>query len=441
MSVSLSVATQHLLSEVILNPAAELRNLASSIHDVPEEADHSIFEASRFISEYSKQDVVTSPATLVQRLCFAWTLLLRLDGEIRKAKGLPRQCGPYHFTALLRQVLPVENPTSKLTDSLCKLLSVSPDGDFLWDYHQFLAKSRIGDMPLTSPNWDPAEPTNVQRVIRWLVRANRDRYVDVSGNAGQVTIHFPHLVIRIRQGLSNLWGEQPIKDYPSITDEIESQINWWLEYSCLDGASSQEGRRAVEIAKAYIKHNNLKNKVFATTSTTTDSGLINRNLELEAQVAELAASERRLKEEVATLKSVSNPRAGEQSLQAENRSNTDAEREPKELVQVLTTLDAKYSLDSLNTLLYTSEAPFSLRNFIAHLLYCLRKTGLTTYPDHPQMTLTYEESGLFNLIDGNILPTEQLVVNVERKGWAVQRGSRLFPIRLADVAREKPQQP
>jgi hypothetical protein len=105
------------------------------------------------------------------------------------------------------------------------------------------------------------------------------------------------------------------------------------------------------------------------------------------------------------------------------------------LREVLKTIDAKYAFDNLNAVQLGDETHLTLRSFVSHLFYSLRKQGFTEYPDQSEFDLTYEDSGLYDCDGFEVAPGETVPVKVTRKGWALKAKGRVSPIRPARVAK------
>jgi hypothetical protein len=110
----------------------------------------------------------------------------------------------------------------------------------------------------------------------------------------------------------------------------------------------------------------------------------------------------------------------------------------RELRTLLTLIDEKYPFESLNELVLAGrepEPPVTLRQFVGHLFFALRKRGLAHYPDGAEFDLTYNESGLYDCLGFEVAPGATVRVAVRSKGWALRNGRALIPIRRARVER------
>jgi hypothetical protein len=148
--------------------------------------------------------------------------------------------------------------------------------------------------------------------------------------------------------------------------------------------------------------------------------------QLEATVRQYADENRALEEKLRVLeKSVTTT-----SVPGPADSNAEIF---SELREVLKTIDAKYAFDTLNAVQVGEDTHLTLRSFVAHLFYALRKRGFAEYPKDDEFTLTYDASGLFDCEGFEVPPGGSLPVKVTRKGWALNARGRWLPIRRARV--------
>jgi hypothetical protein len=110
----------------------------------------------------------------------------------------------------------------------------------------------------------------------------------------------------------------------------------------------------------------------------------------------------------------------------------------RELRGLLILVDEKYSLESLNELVVAGqelEPPVTLRQFVSHLFFALRKRGLSHYPDRDEFDLSYNDSALYDCLGFEVSPGSTVRVAVRSKGWALRNGRTLIPVRRARVQR------
>ena len=105
----------------------------------------------------------------------------------------------------------------------------------------------------------------------------------------------------------------------------------------------------------------------------------------------------------------------------------------RDLRDVLKLIDSKYSFDVLNSVQLGHETHLTLRSFVAHVFYSLRKLGFAEYPQLQDLELSYEESGLYDCEGFEIAPGTTARVTVSKKGWALMSKDRVTPIRRAQV--------
>ena len=94
-------------------------------------------------------------------------------------------------------------------------------------------------------------------------------------------------------------------------------------------------------------------------------------------------------------------------------------------------IDSKYSFDILRDVQLGDNHAITIKNFIAHFFYGLRKKGLSSYPSEDEFVLEYNQSGLYQCIGFEVPSGSKVQVKVEKKGWALRSGDRVFPIRKA----------
>ena len=370
--------------------------------------------------------------TLVDRLSFNWKLMRQADVAVWKLKksDVPVKTTLETARRVFAPLLSggVQKP---LVDALVDLLRLDSDSRFLRHYWLFRRSKVLRPESLAPPLSNAIHSegrTNLRRVIWWCLRARREKYVEVRPQE-PARVEFSFLVERISYDLQKLFGSSQLLG--DAASEIETELNGWLTYSGLQEPSNgvvspgKEFSIDPKIAQAYIKFNDLTTKLHISRSA--GAALPSeREALLEAQLREYVEENRALEEKLRTL--------GQQRQPAEGGGGPDSEALLR-LGEVLRTIDTKYALDTLNDVQRGAETHLTLRSFVAHLFYSLRKQGLTEYPTMHEFDLTYEDSGLYDCDGFEVQPGTGVHVRVVRSGWALQTKGRMFPIRRARVAK------
>jgi hypothetical protein len=371
--------------------------------------------------------------TLLDRLSFCWRILRQADVAIRKTKksDIPRFSGRQQAAATFRNLLsvPLQEPLLK---AILTKLRVGEDARYLHQYSSFRWAKAPSELP---PPFDRLAKTKdvdlLHTLIWWCVRNRKEEYVEVRPNE-PVRIEFAFVIEQVLEDLKGWCGSQ-IEAVPDIAGEVERELNAWLRYSRLDLAHDEAGSDSTldpEIAKAFVKHNELttKLKIHRTGAPDKDDAQLRQ---LEAQVKQYAEENRSLEERLRTL-------VGSNQPGTTATSNSDSvTAQLTDLREVLKTLDTKYSFDILNSVQFGEATHLTLRSFVSHLFYALRKKGFSEYPKEEQFVLTYEMSGLYDCDGFEIPPGDSVHVKVVRKGWALSARGQWFPVRRARVvARE-----
>ena len=369
--------------------------------------------------------------TLTDRLSFNWKLMRQADVAVWKLKksDVPDKTNLETARRVFAALL-AEGVQKPLVEALVDLLRLDSDSRFLRHYWLFRRSKVLRPESLAPPLSNAIhseERTDLRRVIWWCLRARREEYVEIRPQE-PVRVEFSFLVEQILDDLQNLFGSQLPGDAAS---DIETELNAWLTYSGLqeptDGAVSSGEEFSIDpkIARAYVKFNDLKTKLHISRSAGA-ARPSKREALLEAQLREYVEENRTLEEKLRTM--------GERPQPTEGGGGPDSEALLR-LGEVLRTIDTKYALDTLNDVQRGSETHLTLRSFVAHLFYSLRKQGLAEYPTTQEFDLTYEDAGLYDCDGFEVQPGTGVHVRVVRPGWALQSRGRSVPIRRARVAK------
>jgi predicted nuclease with TOPRIM domain len=337
---------------------------------------------------------------LIHKLRFCWIVLKKADAIIKR-KG-KEYASSHTSLRQLRTLFDGIIPVKELQDCFLQQLCSSDKG-ILYD--------------------------NLRRIIWWNLRRNRYKYVEIEDDKS-IIVHFPYIVDTINKDIVKWCKTTEIAQIPNVVEEIENCVNNWLRYSCIEGENSpSDATEAVEIAAAFIKDNLLKNKIFIM-PTTLDDATDKRIKELEAENSRYAEENRKLEETVSHLKDQLLPTKQDEISTQQVYDEID-QTSLRELQEFLKSIDSKYSFDALRSVQLGEDQSITMRNFIAHLFYCLRKKAFFSYPTNDEFDLEYEQSGLYQCLGFQVPAGGKVHVKVEKTGWAFKREDRIFPIRKA----------
>ena len=144
----------------------------------------------------------------------------------------------------------------------------------------------------------------------------------------------------------------------------------------------------------------------------------------------LEENNKKLEEELRQLKQEISEEKGEGLTEASVQSLVES---PEEIRDLLKMIDSKYSFDVLQEIQLGGEQIITMKNFLGHLFYTLRKKGFSPYPNEEEFDLPYEQSGLYDCLEFEVSPSELKRVNVVKKGWAIKQWDRILPVRKAQV--------
>jgi len=428
-----SLEVQQVLTEILDKPAVGYSLIIKNLFQDKDQKDRvEIFSTVQHVlGEVLGIKIDRSP-NLSQRLHFAWIVLKRADKCIwNKSKDIAASGRRFDLNNIFAGIIQSDELHGFFLSKICSLLELGPSGDFLKYYAKFLraAKPRQLKLTLLNSEGNPLNE-NLRRMICWIIRKSKDRYIDIED--GSVQMKLTYFVDSIEKEELPKWCPPvQLNAITNLTEEIENMVNDWLKYSCLDGESAPDNpAEKKEIAEMFLKDNELKNKLKLIGSPSQMDPLEQKRIrELESEISKLAEENRRLEEENGSLKMAvtaqTNP--GEVSSRKDETDNAGV----GELQDFLKIIDSKYSFDVLRSVQLGDEHSITMKNFIAHLFYSLRKKSFISYPEKEQFDLDYDQSGLYQCINFEVPPGGQVRVKVEREGWAIRKGTRLFPVRKA----------
>jgi len=440
-----SYEVQKLLSEIIDKPFISSQELVKTVFpgkSVPEHIE--ILTGAQKVIEESLDTKLDSLPKYIHHLRFCWTVLRLADNALRftKASNFPVLIKWDFLFDLFSDVFKFPIAHECLLGNILNKLGVESNGMFIKHYSVFLkpsAKPKPSEVSLIDSDGKRYKK-NLRRIIYWIIRKNRYKYVEPDKEQGR-KIHFSALIQDVDEELKKWCKEKDLSQFPDLIEEIENQINAWLEYCCLDGDYlPQDLSEQIELAKSFIKENNLKSKIrYQVVSH--DPQETQKIIELESEVSEYADENRRLEEQIEKLKreidllhkKVKSAGKQEKKITEKETSDESMENIDRNFLEYLKIINSKYSFDVLRSIQLGDERSVTIKNFLGHFFYGLRKKGLVSYPTENEFELSYEKSGLYECLGFEVAPGKAEKVKIEKQGWAIKTGNTLYPIDKALV--------
>jgi len=135
---------------------------------------------------------------LIDRLRFNWRILRKADLLIRNRgkKLLSKKSPPYDVESVFQDILQSEKLHDCFLKQLCEKLFIDSNGGFIGHYYNFLVATKQKDLKISlRDSKHNILINNLKRLIWWIIRANRDKYVET--DQGETTIYFPFLTDEI----------------------------------------------------------------------------------------------------------------------------------------------------------------------------------------------------------------------------------------------------
>jgi hypothetical protein len=422
-----SIEVQTWIANILLDPVKEPQDLYKQLF--PDRSNTDITEilstAKSFLDPQSK----VTP-NIVHRLKLCWTALRQADVVIRKTKPeeFPEIIKNNFIEKLLKDVFPATQIHPVLSEAVCERLSAGKNGAFLRHYSIFLKQNKPKPLDLLNRDKNGViNKSHLKRIIIWLLRKNRFQYVDL-GDDNSIMVNFPYLVNYVKEEITKLCRGEKLRFTEDLMEQISNETDNWLSKNCILGENvpyREEDRK--ELVSNFQKEFKLTNRIFVANAK---NELTQKILELESVKQELEEENSKLKEQIELLKKSPN----DQKLNTEPiTEKVEKDGVDKGLVEFLKIINSKYSIDALREVNLGGEHSITIKNFLGHFFYALRKSGLTSYPDDDEFMLDYNHSNLYRCIDFEILPGDEKRVIVEVKGWGFKKDNKITPIKKATV--------
>ena len=219
----------------------------------------------------------------------------------------------------------------------------------------------------------------------------------------------------------------------SLSEITERQLDKWLAYNCLDDehAPAEDAMRR-DLVEQFVRRNKLT-KILVTSDSYGSPEHARELAELRKEITRYAEENRNLESQVQELQRHIAAQAKTESKAATREPDRSGSLGIQELRDVLKLIDSKYAFDVLQGIQMGEESFLTMKNFLSHFFYALRKKGFVTYPETDKFDLPYELSGLYECMGFEVAPGKAEKVTVVRSGWALRCKEELFPVRKAQV--------
>lgn len=396
---------------------------------LPEPARFKVLVMSkRAIAQILGGEMMQVPS-LVERLCMCWKLLQTAQTVVRSYKGeFPTVPGQPVLFEIWKDDLPV-SLNGDLIPVICEQLSIGQSGGLVRAFKLVISSKKPKKLPIPivkdkTVNWELA-----RSLASWLIRKTKDKYVHVRQD-GTVEVHMAFVIGEVSDQME-AWLGIEVADKSLLHETIEDSFNRWMSYSAIEGDHRPDvASESQEIARSFASHNKLTGRITTKEGPVDDASkhrIRRLELEVERRIKEVAELEERLAQLPAT------PAVDtEQAVESPSSSQAGG---GESLLKALQTIDSKYPLDLLKDIELGADTPLTLKNFVRHVFYSCRKSGLDAYPSEEVLQISYEESALFDCIGFEVAPGETVDATVEKRGWCLRIGEMIVPVRRAQVRR------
>ncbi len=396
-----------------------------------------LIQAQQIIQDVLDTKASSGSPALIQRLRFSWKILKNADKYIKKIRKRDLETLSVTIDSMKKVfhgILPTDELHSLFVEKLCERLFIKQGKNaglikFYWE----ALRPKPKNIELTFIDKNGNVNTKIlESAINWIIRKNN--FIYVVKDDGRFNIHFQYLSQHIKEKLDESYSSEELDKVNNLLEIIENQINNWLGYSCLQGEDWDNctNENKEKIADFFKKDNELKNKIFIgkpsynAKETKRISSLEKENAEL---VKEINSLEKKIEEILKNKISVPEKPANIDKMKLTSPSLN----KPNDLIDLLVRIDSKYSFDILRAIQLGEEQSITIKNFLSHLLYTLRKKGFSTYPAQKTFELDYEYSGLYKCIGFEVPPGGKVNVKVEKIGWAIIADDKIFPVNKAII--------
>ena len=323
-----------------------------------------------------REDTGLAPTPiLIDRLSFCWEVLVSADALIKSTSRRKDAITAVPTTDSLRAVFDGNLPVPCLSVSFLRasadVLELEEGGGFLPRYVEFLTSKRETTGTTVGLADRRTDPGQRARLVWWIIRRRREQYIEAPKSESTNRIQYDYLVNQVVSDLQ-LWGGDAARKIKALSDLVESQIDRWLVYSCLDdehAPADDSARRKMVSAVCQTQ----PPKGFDQAQVSWQPKSTRELNELRKEITRYAEENRTLETHVRQLeaKIASQPKHEPTPKPSEpERSGPDP---IQELREVLKLIDSKYAFDVLHGIRMGDESFLTMKNFLSHFFYALRK--------------------------------------------------------------------
>jgi hypothetical protein len=421
---------ENVLAGILREPWKPLAETVESCGaDLPQQARVDLLlKSKRAVAQILGGELTQAPR-LVERLSMCWKMLQTAQTAIRSYKGeFPTVIGKRVLFDLWKGHLPV-TLDGCLIEAICEQLSIGQTGGLAHAFKLVLSSKKPKKLPIPIVKNKSVDWKLAGSLSSWLIRRTKDKYVHVRQD-GTVEVHMAFVVGEVSDQME-AWLGVEVGDKSRLHETVEDSFNQWMSYSAIEGDQRPDvAAESQEIARSFAAHNRLTGRITTKEGPVDDASkqrIRLLELEVERRIKEVAELEERLAQLPAKQDSDRGKAVGPPSASQSDGNEA--------LLKALQTIDSKYPLDLLKDIELGADTPLTLRNFVRHLFYSCRKSGLDTYPTEEEVQISYEESPLYDCIGFEVSPGETVDATVEKRGWCLRTGEAIVPVRRAQVRR------